>query len=250
MKSLVIANWKMNPHTLREAKYLFEGTRKAADRARDVSIVIAPPAIFLRDLRRLYRGKRISFGIQHVRSEPDGAFTGEMSLIQAADAGATWAIIGHAERRAMGEVDEDVRKKVIATIARKMTPVLCIGENTRDPSGEHFDIVKEQLKIGLADVPAAKLGKVIIAYEPVWAIGGAEMMKPHDMHEMTIFIRKTLFEIYGKPGMSANILYGGSIDETNAPAMLQEGDVQGLLVGRASADARRFTQLLIAVQKA
>lgn len=250
MKSLVIANWKMNPRTLREAKHLFEATKKAADKARGVTVVVAPPAIFLHDLRGLYRGKRISFGIQHARSEPEGTFTGETSLLQAADAGATWVIVGHAERRAMGETDEDTRAKVASALALKMTPVLCIGEEVRDGSGEHFDVVKKQLKVGLADVPAPKLGKVVIVYEPVWAIGADTAMKPHNMHEMTIFIRKTLFEIYGKPGMSAKILYGGSIDDTNAPAMLREGDVQGLLVGRASADAVRFTKLLTAVEKA
>lgn len=250
MKSLVIANWKMNPRTFAEAKNLFEATRKAADKAREVTIVVAPPIVFLRELRAGYRGKRILFGVQNGHTDTDGAYTGETSFIQASDTGATWAIIGHAERRAMGESDEDVRKKIASALTLKMTPVLCIGEKTRDASGEHFDFVKKQLKVALADVPATKLGKVIIAYEPVWAIGTDTMMSPHDMHEMTIFIRKILFEIYGKPGMKAVILYGGSIDETNAPTMLREGDVQGLLVGRASADARRFTLLLTAIEKA
>lgn len=250
MKALVIANWKMNPQTLAEAKKLLEGTKKAADKAKGATVVVVPPAIFLHELRASYRGKKLSFGIQNAHAESAGSYTGEISLAQAHAAGASWAIVGHAERRAMGETNLDIRKKVAVALALKMTPVLCIGEKARDTSGEHLNLVKEQLKAGLADVPAAKLSKVVIAYEPVWAIGATEAMRPHDMHEMAIFIRKTLFDIYGKPGMTAKILYGGSIDETNAPAMLCEGDVEGLLVGRASADAARFTRLLAAVEKA
>lgn len=244
MKSLVIANWKMNPQTLAEAKKLLEATKQAAGKAREVAVVVVPPAIFLHDLRTSYRGKRLAFGLQNAHFESAGSFTGEISLAQAQDAGAQWVIVGHAERRAMGETDEDVRRKVAGVLAVKMTPVLCVGEKTRDASGEHLNVVKEQLKIGLADVPASKLSKIVIAYEPVWAIGATEAMNPRDMHGMAIFIRKTLFDIYGKPGLSAKILYGGSIDETNAPVMLREGDIQGLLVGRASVDALRFTRLL------
>jgi len=250
MKSLVIANWKMNPETLADAKKLFEATKKAADKARGVAVVVAPPAIFLHDLRASYRGKKLAFGIQNAYFEKSGSYTGETSLTQAHDAGAAWVLIGHAERRASGETDGDVQKKVAAALALQMTPVLCIGETARDSSGEHFNFVRKQLKIALADVPASRLSKIVIAYEPVWAIGVAEAMSPHDMHEMAIFIRKTLFEIYGKPGMKTTILYGGSINEENAPAMLKEGDVQGLLVGRASSDAKKIALLLSAVEKA
>ena len=250
MKALVIANWKMNPEKLADAKKLFEATKKAADKARKVTIVVAPPVIFLETLTAGYRGKRLAFGIQNAHPDTNGSHTGEISLVQAQDAGATWAIIGHAERRAMGETSEDTQKKVLAALALKMTPVLCIGEKTRDSSGEHLQVVKEQLKIGLAEVPAAKLTKIVIAYEPVWAIGATSAMKPHDMHEMAIFIRKTLFDIYGKPGLSIKILYGGSINEENAPDMMHEGDVEGLLVGRGSSDAKQFALLLNAIEKA
>lgn len=249
MKSLVVANWKMNPATLAEAQELFEATKKAADKARDVTVIVAPPSIFLYELYATYHGKRLVFGVQNAHAETNGSYTGEISLPQAQDAGATWVIVGHAERRAMGESNEDVRKKVAAALALKMTPVLCIGEKTRDTSGEHLAYVKTQMKTGLADVPATKLNKIVIAYEPVWAIGAEEAMKPHDMHEMAIFIRKTLFDMYGKPGLSVKVLYGGSIDETNAPTMLQNGDIQGLLVGRASANLTRLAALLNAISK-
>ena len=250
MKALIIANWKMNPRTFAEAKKLFEATKKIADKARGITLVVAPPVAFLREIRASYRGKKIVFGAQNTHNELYGSYTGETSTPQVMDAGASWVLIGHAERRDMGETDMDIQKKVATALAVKMTPVLCVGEKTRSISGgEHFEYIKEQLRVGFKNVPTSKLGKVVIAYEPVWAIGADEAMNPHDMHEMAIFIRKTLFEIYGKPGMSAKILYGGSVDEKNAPVMLRDGDVDGLLVGRASVDAKQFTLLVQAIDK-
>lgn len=244
MDPLVIANWKMYPQSLADARKLFDATKAASDKARSVSVVVAPPAIFLHDLRARYKGKKIAFAVQNAHAEREGAHTGEISLVQAQDAGASWVIVGHAERRAMGETDADVRAKTAAALALRMTPIICVGELSRGNSGDYFAVVKEQLRVALADVPPTKLSKLVIAYEPVWAIGATAAMSSHQMHEMAIFIRKTLFEIYGKPGMSVQILYGGSIDETNAPDMIQNGDIQGLLVGRASTDAQKFAALI------
>src|SRR3989344_3160594 len=234
MKSLVVANWKMYPATFKEAKHLFEAVRKAAEKAKGLSVVVAPPAIFLRDVVKLYKGRRIAFAMQKAHPEQGGAFTGEVSLVQGKDAKASYLIVGHAERRAMGETNDDARQKVAAALNNKVTPVLCVGETSRDVSGEHFNLIKEQLRIGLADVPPAKVSQVIIAYEPVWAIGATRAMEPRDMHEMAIFIRKSVVELHGKEGMNMKILYGGSIDETNAAGMLRDGDVGGFLIGRAS----------------
>jgi triosephosphate isomerase len=149
----------------------------------------------------------------------------------------------------MGETNETVNKKIVAALATKLCVIFCIGEQTRNRDGEHFDFIKEQLRVGLRDVPVAKLSKITIAYEPVWAIGATTAMSPRDMHEMAIFIRKTIVELYGQPGMSTKILYGGSIDETNAGEMLRDGDVDGLLVGRVSTDATKFALLLSVVEK-
>ena len=178
MKSLLVANWKMNPPTAKEAKHLFEATKKAADTAKDVSIVVAPPAIYLRELRAGYKGKRLSFAVQNAHAENAGSFTGEISLVQAKDAGATYAIIGHAERRKMGETNDDTRKKVAAAIALSISPILCVGETSRGQEGEHFAFIKEELKAGFADVLPAKIARVTIAYEPVWAIGGSVRDEP------------------------------------------------------------------------
>ena len=247
MKSIVVANWKMNPATFKEAKKLFEATRKAAETAKNVSVIVAPPAIFLRELSVGYKGKRLSFAVQNAHYETGGAYTGEVSMSEARDAKCSSVIIGHAERRAMGEENDDTRRKVVAALSIGLTPVLCIGEKTRSQSGEHFELVREQLVAGFNDVPPAKIPRVVIAYEPVWAIGAERPMSPRDMHEMAIFIRKTVVDRYGQGGMNLKILYGGSVDERNAGEMMQNGDVNGLLVGRVSTDAEKFSALVSAL---
>ncbi len=249
MKSIVVANWKMYPTTFREAKSLFDATKKVLDGSKSVSLVVAPPSLFLRDLSRLYKGRRIRFALQNAHPDASGANTGEISLAQGKDAHATHCIIGHAERREMGETNDDARRKVASALALKMTPILCVGEVTRSASGEHYQYIKDQLRIALMDVSAQKISHIIVAYEPVWAIGASHAMSPRDMHEMAIFIRKSIVETHGKEGMQVTILYGGSVDETNAAAMLSGGDVSGFLVGRASVDATKFSELMKSLSK-
>lgn len=250
MKSLLVANWKMNPPAFKDAKKLLEATIKAANGAKNVSIVVAPPTIYLRDLRSGYRGKKLAFGVQNAHAEASGSFTGEISLMQAKDSGASYVIIGHAERRAMGETNDDTKKKVAAALALSLVPILCVGEKERGHEGDHLAFIKEQLRAGFAEVPTPKISRIIVAYEPVWAIGADTAMNPREMHEMAIYIRKTLVETCGEKAMSVKILYGGSIDEGNAAAMLQQGDISGLLVGRASADIAKLTGLVRTIRNA
>ncbi|MEK7156701.1 MAG: triose-phosphate isomerase [Patescibacteria group bacterium] len=244
MKSIVVANWKMNPPTMREAKKLFDATRKAGESAKNVTLIVAPPVIFLRDLRARYKGKRIAFAIQSASAEGSGAFTGDISLLQAKDAGAQYVIAGHSEQRAKGESNETAGKVVVAALVSGLTPVLCVGERERSHNGEHFNVVKEQLRAAFSDVEQGRVTKVLVAYEPVWAIGGEKAMSPRDMHEMTIFIRKTIVGMKGEAGMNVKILYGGATIESNALPMLQESGVQGFIVGHVSIDAYRFAALI------
>src|SRR6185436_8683496 len=139
MKSFVVANWKMNPANWSDAKKLFEATKKATENTPHVSLVLAPSTLFLRELKNAYKGRRIAFAAQSARAEETGAYTGEISLAQCKDAGCTYVIVGHAERRAAGESDEDTGKKVSAALAQKITPILCVGETKRGQSGEHFE---------------------------------------------------------------------------------------------------------------
>ena len=246
MKVLVVANWKMNPGTAREAKQLFDATKKSAEKSK-ATLVVAPPAIFLRELSSSYRGKKIAFASQDAAAATGGAQTGKISLTQAKDARATFALVGHSETRAAGKSDDDTREEVAAALQLRMTPILCVGELSRNSSGDHFLRVREQLTIGLADVPVGKLTKVLIAYEPVWAIGGEETMSPRDMHEMAIFIRKVVVDHFSPAGHAMKILYGGSANEKNTLPMLKDGDVDGLLVGHVSIDKERFAALLATI---
>ncbi len=249
MKALIVANWKMNPQTLKDAKALLAATKKSAASARDVTLVVAPPAVFLQPLAAGARG-RTAFAIQNAHADEGGAHTGEISMHQAKDANATHVIVGHAERRAAGETDAMVRAKVAAAFAAGLTPILCIGEESRGAGAEHFALVREQLHTALDGLATNKIGKLVVAYEPVWAIGATKAMQPPQMHEMSIFIRKAVVEKFGETGHGVKVLYGGSIDASNAARMLQDGDVRGLLVGRASTDAVIFAELLRAVHTA
>lgn len=250
MKYLIVANWKMNPASYAEAKTLFDMTRKAAEAAKNVSLIVAPPAIFLRPLRAGYKGRSIAFAAQNAHAERTGSYTGEVSLSQIKDARATHVVIGHAERRAMGETDDDVRAKTTAALAQGMVPIVCVGEKSRNSDGDFYVRVREQLTAALRDVPPAKISRILVAYEPVWAIGAEKPMQARDMQAMAIFIRKTIVGTHGEGGMRVKILYGGSIDETNAGEMLRGGDVQGLLVGRASAAPFKIKALIEAVDEA
>lgn len=242
MKTIVVCNWKMNPPTWKEAKKLFDETKKAALKARSVSVVVAPPAIYMREIAKLARAMPIA--IQHARAEEGGAHTGEISLMQAGDSKASYAIIGHAESRARGTTDADVNKQVLVALALKMKPILCVGESSRTIQGEYFDVVKTQIRTALSTVPSNKVGTIIVAYEPVWAIGAAQPMQPRDMHEMGIFIRKTIVQGWGDVGHGVTVLYGGAVDSTNAAEMREMGDVRGFLVGRASAEPNKIKALI------
>lgn len=249
MKALVVANWKMNPPTFREAKNLLQETKKAAEKFR-VSVIVAPPSIFLRELATSSRGTRVVYAAQHAHFEESGAFTGEISIAQAADAKVSYVLIGHAERRGRGETNEDTKRKVTTALSTNLMPILCVGETERTPSGEYFNLIAEQLRTPLRDLTPAQLSRVLVVYEPLWTIGADSAMSPFDMHQMAIFIRKTVVEMHGEIGLKLRILYGGSLNAANTPAMLREGDVHGLLVGRSSVDAVEFGHLLKAVGEA
>ena len=238
---LVAFNWKMNPASLAEAHAIADVVKKASVKAKGVESVIIPPAVFLPTLASTHRAQGIHFGVQNIHTEQGGAFTGDISAIQAKDAGASYALVGHAERRKVGETNDDVHKKVLAAIASGLAPIICIGESARDHSGEYLEFIKSQLSVALADVSKSHMKKVVIAYEPVWAIGATEPMKPEHMHEMTIFIRKILWEKYEKAGRAVPILYGGAIlNAEHAVEMAKESEVDGFLLGRLSIDSEKL----------
>lgn len=247
---IVALNWKMNPPTFAEAKRLFDATKKAATGLTKTRTIVAPPATFLRDLAKGYKGKAVAFGSQNIHFEEKGSYTGEIAASHVADSGASYAIIGHAERRKVGETDDDVRKKVFAALQHKLKPIICIGESVRDAKGEYVQVVREQITTAMKDVPQSRYGDITIAYEPVWAIGAPEAPDAHEVHQMMILVRKTLMDTLGSRAMSgADVLYGGAVNDENADAIFSVPDLDGVLVGRASLSAERVRELLKAANR-
>ena len=245
-QKIVVANWKANPPTLIEARKLFAAVKKAAGSFRG-ALVVCPPAPFLADLALSYRGSRIRFGAQDVFYEKGGSFTGEYSADMLRSVKTQYVILGHSERRRLGETNEDINKKIAAALAAGLTPILCVGEKGRDVEGNYFQTIEEQLKKGLSGISDSSLPKIIIAYEPVWAIGkrAEDAMKPNDVQEMAIFIRKTLAQKYPRNAVDkVAILYGGSAEPENVAGILTDGGVSGFLVGHVSLEPARFKEML------
>ena len=233
----------MNPSALAEVKVLFKKISLASGRLRNVETILCPPFIFLSVLS----GVGVKLGSQDVFWQNGGRFTGEISPEMLKGLGVSHCIIGHSERRELGESDEVVSKKVNAALREGLRAVMCIGERERDSSGVYFDFLKDQLKKSLAGVPLRFLTDLIIAYEPIWAIGKSfrDSMTPADIREMTIFIRKVLSDIYErKAGSSVPIIYGGSVEPENVAEVLKEGGVDGVLVGHRSLVAEEFIAIL------
>lgn len=246
-KRLIVANWKMNPETSSEASQLFEGIKSVASKLKNVDTVVAPPFVFLPTLSSKYKGNKISFAAQNVFFDKKGSYTGEISIPMLQDLKVNYVIVGHSERRALGESNELINKKVKAVVSSKMTAILCIGESERDVSAEYLAFLKDELVIGLDSISKAQLKNLVIAYEPLWAIGKTDedAMKPEQVHEMVIFIRKILSERFGKTSaMSVPVLYGGSVEPENAESLLKHGEISGFLVGHASLEAESFGEIL------
>lgn len=247
----MVANWKMNPGTAEKAREIFKGILKDTKDLRSTKVVVCPPFVYLSDLEKILElssgqvNSKLILGAQDMFWEKEGSFTGEIGSDMLKAEG--YVIIGHSERRELGETDEMVAKKVLASSKAKLIPILCVGEKIRDEHGEYLHFLRNQLINSLSNLPKKYLAKLIIAYEPVWAIGknDTEAMKPTDIHVMTIFIKKVLTEIYkDKKVLEIPILYGGSVSHNNAKEIITLGEVQGLLVGRESLNPKKFGELL------
>jgi len=241
----------MNPKTFAEAKSLFDATKLLAAKTKKTEIIVLPPAMFLRELAKNYRGTRIEFGAQNVFWKDEGSYTGENSPAQVRDAGATQILIGHAERRALGDTDEMVNKKVLASIENKLNPIVAVGERERDAHGEYIYAVREQIITALTDVPAARFKNITIAYEPIWAIGAEKAPDANEVHQMMLLVLKTVKDTYGEKAMKAvRVVYGGSVNAENATEIFAVPDLDGVLIGRAGLDPEKLKEILDAAQKA
>lgn len=244
-KRIICGNWKMNPLTLKEAEKLFNDVIKGLSGIKKTEIAICPPFLYLEKLKKI--SKKISLGAQDAFGQDVGAYTGEISPDMLYNIGIKYVILGHSERRALGEKNIDVNKKIKTALVASLVPVLCVGESVRDESHGYFNLVKNQLEECLAGVSKNLISKIIIAYEPIWAISSTKDRKdatPADSLEMVIFIRKVLFDKFGSDAGKTRIIYGGSANEKDAEDFLKNGGVDGLLPGRASLNAKKFIEIV------
>ncbi len=247
-QKIVAGNWKMNK-TLEEARELFlEIVDGSADMPENVRLIIAPPALYLHGFyRELPLNTNVFLGAQNCHYEKSGAFTGEIAPPMLHSVGVRYCIIGHSERRNLfGESDGTIAMKIDAVLQQGLTPILCCGESLeKRKEGTHFDTVKEQLQNALAHLSASKAQHLVIAYEPVWAIGTGETATPGQAGEMHAFIRKELEKMFD-PSVAQHLplLYGGSCKPENANDIFAQEHVDGGLIGGASLKAGDFLSIV------
>ncbi len=245
MNMLIVANWKAYVEELAKARKLLTTSKRVASATR-IRVVLAPSAPLLGALALRNRSV-IAFAAQDISATTGGALTGEATAQTYAAAGATYAIVGHSERRALGDTDAIVAVKLSHALTHGLTPILCVGETERDGEGRYLAIVREQLTAALEPLSPRERANVIIAYEPLWAIGKAaeHSIGPNDLTEMVLYIRKVLAELLpGKSSHGSLVLYGGAVERTNVRDLAASSGVDGFLVGHASVDPRDFALLV------
>ncbi|HEU4641584.1 MAG TPA: triose-phosphate isomerase, partial [Gemmatimonadaceae bacterium] len=240
-------NWKMN-HGPSEARAFMRAFLERYAARRDRTVVLFPPALALAAVRdELETAGRddVLLGVQNVHSAPKGPFCGEISAPMARDAGASWCLVGHSERRhVFGESDAETAEKVKIALASGLVPVLCVGEKLEERErGETESVVLRQLEAGVSAVESAAVGGIVVAYEPVWAIGTGKTATPDDAAAVHRVIRRDLAARIGARAAEVPILYGGSVNRANAAALLGAENVDGLLVGGASLDPEEWAAI-------
>jgi triosephosphate isomerase len=240
-KKIVAGNWKMNTSISKGEQLTAEIVEKSKD-VEGVLLIVAPPFTHLTKVADKLVGSKVALSAQNCAAETSGAYTGEVAASMIADTGAGYCILGHSERREYyGETDETLNKKLAQCFASNLIPVFCIGEKLAErESSKHFDIVKSQLQNTIFNLSAENFEKVIIAYEPVWAIGTGKTATPDQAQEIHAFIRKTLSEKFGAKADETSILYGGSCNAANAKLLFANADVDGGLIGGASLKSDDF----------
>jgi triosephosphate isomerase len=243
---LIAGNWKMFKTVADTVKYVkeFRGLVKDID---DVEIVVAPPFQAVHAAAEAARNSNIAIAAQNLHWEREGAFTGEVSAPMIREAGAEFVIIGHSERRTLfGETDATVNRRMAAAFAAGLTPIVCIGETLdQRERAETFDVLDRQIKQGLDGLTSEQLAQLVIAYEPVWAIGTGRNATPAQAAEAHGHIRQRLRQWFGaEPAELCHILYGGSVKPDNIRDLITQPDVDGALVGGASLDVRSFFDIV------
>ncbi|MDR9419081.1 triose-phosphate isomerase [Gracilimonas sp.] len=246
-KLLIAGNWKMNcgPY---DAAELLEGLiSQKSEVDENVDVLVCPPFVSIGMAVKYLYDTDIQVGAQNIHFEENGAYTGEISGSMLAESGCNYVIVGHSERRQyFGETDETVNKRVKKSLEHKLAPIVCVGESLdQRKSDTHHEVVENQIKAALEHVSNSEILDVVIAYEPIWAIGTGETASPEQAQEMHKHIRNILTNLYGDEAAEAiNILYGGSMKPANARDLLDQKDVDGGLIGGASLDAESFSEII------
>ena len=244
-KTIIAGNWKMNK-TLREGQELAIALRRELYQIEDVDIVVCPPYTLLAYLADALETSNILIGAQDVYWQDEGAFTGEVSPVMLKDIGCKFVIIGHSERRAyFGETNESVNNKIKATLRHNLTPIVCVGETLSErESGQTFKVLDDHIENGLKGITDTDILKIVIAYEPVWAIGTGKTATSQQAQEAQKYIRDLLRKMYNNIADTVRIQYGGSVKPENITELMSQPDVDGALVGGASLKVETFVEIV------
>jgi triosephosphate isomerase len=242
---IIAGNWKMNK-TISEGIELVNKLKATAEET-DVEVVVCVPFTALYAIKKELEGSKIKLGAQNMHWEESGAYTGEVSPIMLKDIGVDYVVIGHSERRQyFNETDETVNKKIKSALKHDIKPIVCVGETLEQrESKQEKNVVKEQVLKALEDIDAKDIAKIVIAYEPIWAIGTGKTASSEDANEMISYIRSILAEKYGVDvSEEIRIQYGGSVKPNNATDIMNQSDIDGALVGGASLKADDFIEIV------
>ena len=242
----------MNPNSPKDAFARFSGSKIEAAKYKNVQTVIAAPFVYLPELSKITNAT-LALGAQNISAEKEGPFTGEVSGKMLAAYKVSYCIIGHSERRTLGETNGLINKKIKLALAEKITPVVCVGETERDHGMWYLGVVKTQIEECFIGIPKASLARIIIAYEPVWALSSTKDRRdatPEDCAEMIIYIKKVLADMFdAKSAETIRVLYGGSVSGDNTAEFLEAGKADGLLPGKASLTPKTFSAILKAASE-
>ena len=250
-KTIIAGNWKMN-NTLSQMKAFAEQIKPIIPKGKWCNVVLCVPAVNITSAVRLFKDCHIAIGAETCHYEDHGAYTGEITAEMIKEAGAKYVIIGHSERRQYyNETDFTVNKKVHAAINAGLTPIVCVGESLEQRElGITMELIALQVKSALAGVPAEKVRKCVIAYEPIWAIGTGKTATAEQAAEVCTFIRTTVRHLYGaRIARSVTVQYGGSMKPANAAELLSQPDIDGGLIGGASLKAADFVEIVNAANQ-
>ena len=248
-RPFIAGNWKMNLD-LASAVALAQGVAKEAENVDLVDLAVCPPSVYLDGVGRAIAGSKVALGAQNMYHKPKGAYTGEVSAAMLRDLGCRYVILGHSERRhVLGETDEDVNNKVLAALEAGLVPIVCVGELLCErEAGQTLEVIRRQFDGSLAGLSLEQIARIVIAYEPVWAIGTGKVASPKQAEEVHLDLRKIMEDRYNKDvAATVRIQYGGSVKPANARELLSQPNIDGALVGGASLEVDQFMGIVAGI---